>query len=165
MHAPTTQGPPGVAAASAIDWSALKREPLRKQKQALDVRDVSDPQLASRIIEASERILRYLGLLLEATSEDGDDPFLRSLILPLVVSKSTVVRVPPREAGGRARFLHVRIHDWKLVGAHELEFRVLYSDLTGKRKYSDDFRFRRFNDVWWFAGHVSPQPTPVVTAP
>ena len=159
---PTRDDVRGRAAGESIDWSKLKKQPLRKQKQVLDVRAVSDPRLAAEIVDASEPILRYLGLLMEPSINDASSPHIR----PLLRGPATVVRVPPSSVPGtRSRFLHTRIYDWKRIEPNELQFRVLYHEGAGPKHYTDDFRFIKFNAAWYFAGHVSPQPSPIETTP
>jgi hypothetical protein len=142
--------------------SCAHADPLRKQRQVVDVSGVSDPVLAARIAEASDRILRFLGLLMEATDAEGRSPYVR----PMLKTPDTTVRVPPRKVGGtRSDFGHMRLYDWKWVEPNALEFRVLYVDVTGKKHYTDDFRFIKFNGAWYFAGHPSAEPTPMDMAP
>ena len=152
----------GATSVGTIDWTKLKTAPLRKQKQVLDVSAVSDPELAARIIEAAEPILRFLGLLMAVTTDDASEPYIRSR----VKSPKTVIRIPPRsDVGSKSRFLHTRLYDWKQTGPDEIEFMVHYLEINGKRHYTDDFRFIRFNGAWYFAGHVSVLPSPIQTTP
>ena len=146
----------------AIDWTKLEQEPLRKQKQTLDVRKVSDPALASRIIDAAEPVLRFLGSVMYAATEDASEPEIRAR----VEDPTTVIRMPPKGTERwRPKFIHSRIYDWKLTGPDQIDFTVLYKQISGKEHFTDDYRFVRINGIWLFRGHVSAQPTPIQSTP
>ena len=147
---------------TAIDWTRLKTEPLRKQKQTIDVREISDPALASMIMDAAEPILRFLISVMYAATEDNSDPEIRARI----ESPATIIRMPPRGTERlRPKFVDWRIYDWKRTGPDLIEFTVLYKQISGKEHFTDDYRFVRINGIWLFRGHVSAQPTPIQSTP
>ena len=147
---------------TAIDWTRLKTEPLRKQKQTIDVCGISDPALASMIMDAAEPILRFLGAVMYAAADDASEPEIRAR----VESPATVIRMPPSGAARwRPKFVDWRIYDWKLTGPDQIDFTVLYKQISGKEHFTDDYRFVRINGIWLFRGHVSAQPTPIQTTP
>ena len=146
----------------AIDWTKLEQEPLRKLKRMVDVRAVSDPALASTIIHAAEPVLRFLGSVMYAATEDASEPEIRAR----VEGPTTGIRMPPKGTERwRPKYIHSRIYDWKLAGPDQIEFTVLYKEISGKQHYTDDYRFVQVNGTWLFRGHVSAQPTLIQTTP
>jgi hypothetical protein len=65
-------------------------------------------------------------------------------------------RFPPAGASRvRPRFIDVRYENWRTVGANQLEFDVIFKEISGSIQFKDDFRFERLDGVWKFSGHVS----------
>ena len=147
---------------SAIDWTRLESEPLRKQKQTFDVREVSDPELASMIMDASEPILRFVFALLSTETPGSLDAKDRDRL----EGPHAVVRLsPPGKSKWRPRFIHERLYGWEKIGPDQLEFTVRYVEISKTLFYTDDYRFVRFGGKWLFRGHVSPAATLLQTRP
>ena len=148
----------GTIVVKPIDWTRLRSEPLRKQKQTVDVGAVSDPVLASAIVDAAEPILRFLIAVMYAEPADTSDPKVRQHL----ETPNTVVRFPPAGVSRwRPKFIHQNIYDWRLTGSDEIKFTVRYQEISGKQYYTDDYCFVRMNGAWLFRGHVSDEATSI----
>lgn len=129
-----------------LDTSFLKEEPYRKQKQKVDLSSIQTEQDLAVVKAAINPIMKFI----------GGTFFIR---LPAVVEKDlltengrAVLQRPPVQ-NEHNRYSSQQIGPWRVCGEDTLSVQVRFSDLFGRKFWTQDFLFIHDGITWRFDDH------------